>query len=158
MEARRRDRLRKRERLLRKLERLKPGPRRDCLQKRLRIIEYFERRYRTDPAFRLLRLCRARMRNALKGNFKRGRSIDLIGCTSQELRDHFERHFNKGMSWGNQGRKWHVGHVIPCAAFDLSREDEQRRCFHFTNLRPEWAVPNLRNGARMKRPLTPSML
>lgn len=46
------------------------------------------------------------------------------------------------MSWSNYG-KWHIDHIIPCAAFDLSDEFEQRACFHYSNLQPLWAYDNI---------------
>jgi hypothetical protein len=49
------------------------------------------------------------------------------------------------MSWSNYG-KWHVDHIKSCASFDLSKEDEQRKCFHYTNLQPLWAEENLSKG------------
>jgi ribosomal protein L40E len=37
-----------------------------------------------------------------------------------------------------------MDHIIPCISFDLTKEEEQRKCFHYTNLRPLWAVDNLK--------------
>ncbi len=55
------------------------------------------------------------------------------------------------MSWENYGREgWHIDHIIPCAALDLSRPDQQKRCFHFTNLRPAWAKHNEGRGSRIE--------
>ena len=34
--------------------------------------------------------------------------------------------------------------VRPCATFDLRDAEEQRRCFHYTNLQPLWAADNVR--------------
>ena len=52
------------------------------------------------------------------------------------------------MTWENHTPTgWHVDHIIPCAAFDLSKPEEQRKCFHYTNLQPLWAIDNIRKGA-----------
>lgn len=51
------------------------------------------------------------------------------------------------MSWYNRGQ-WHIDHVKPCAKFDMLDEDEQRECFHYTNLQPLWAHDNLSKGSR----------
>jgi hypothetical protein len=47
--------------------------------------------------------------------------------------------------------KWHVDHIIPCAAFNFNNEEEQRRCFHYTNLQPLWAEENIKKGAQIKK-------
>lgn len=74
--------------------------------------------------------------------------LRIIGCTVPELNEHIERQFVRGMTWKNYGSVWHVDHIVPCTYFDLTRHDEQRRCFHFTNLRPLWAEQNIREGNR----------
>lgn len=49
------------------------------------------------------------------------------------------------MSWSNYG-DWHIDHIIPCAAFDLNDELEQKACFHYTNLQPMWAKENIQKS------------
>lgn len=39
---------------------------------------------------------------------------------------------------------------MPCASFDLMKEDQQRMCFHWTNLQPLWDPDN--NAKRDKVP------
>jgi hypothetical protein len=34
-------------------------------------------------------------------------------------------------------------------SFDLTDIEQQRLCFHFTNLQPLWKLDNLRKGTRM---------
>jgi hypothetical protein len=48
------------------------------------------------------------------------------------------------MSWDNYGIKgWHIDHIIPCAAFDLTDPEQQKICFHYTNLRPLYWADNI---------------
>lgn len=82
---------------------------------------------------------------------KSARTLNLIGCSVEELRSHLERLWSPGMSWENYGygdSKWHIDHVRPCASFDLTEESQQRLCFNFSNLQPLWQDENFRKGDR----------
>jgi len=101
-----------------------------------------------SPEKKVERLYRSRVRNAvIKQNIKRKHEYnDMLGCTYGFLREYIESKFTKGMTWNNNGRgndKWHLDHIIPCAAFDLNDHIEQKECFHFTNLQPLWESVNL---------------
>ncbi len=96
---------------------------------------------------RLARTCRKRVWDALRGVVKSARTFDLIGCSAEELKKHMEARFLPGMTWENYGQ-WHVDHVKACANFDLTKPEEQRTCFHYSNLQPLWALDNLRKGAK----------
>jgi hypothetical protein len=75
---------------------------------------------------------------------------ELIGCTIPQLMAHLEAHFTDGMTWGNKGRGgWHIDHIIPCALFDLTDPEQQKACFHWSNLQPLWEADNIRKGARL---------
>lgn len=105
----------------------------------------------TSLTYRLSALVRGRIHIELKkqGSKKEHKTIKYIGCTIPELIKHLELQFKEGMSWDNYGYDgWHIDHIIPCAHFDLTQESEQKKCFHYTNLQPLWAIDNLRKGAR----------
>lgn len=99
-----------------------------------------------DPLYRLKRNLRTRLHHALAGHHKTDRTMNLVGCSLTELMQHIEAKFQSGMTWENYG-KWHIDHIKPCAAFDLSNIVDQRECFHYTNLQPLWAEDNLRKQA-----------
>jgi hypothetical protein len=53
------------------------------------------------------------------------------------------------MSWENHG-EWHIDHIRPCAAFDLTLAAEQKVCFHYSNLQPLWAEENMKKSAKLE--------
>ena len=96
----------------------------------------------------IARRLRNRMYSAMKG-CKRLHLHELLVCSLKELREHLEAQFKPGMSWNNYGPNWHIDHIVPCASFDLSSPDQQRRCFHYTNLQPLWAAENISKNDRI---------
>ena len=86
---------------------------------------------------------------SLNGLIKKSKSTqELIGCDIEQLWIHLEKSFKSGMTRKNYG-KWHVDHIIPCASFDLTKPEEQAKCFHYTNLQPLWASENLAKGSKI---------
>jgi len=99
-------------------------------------------RRKTDPQFRILCNLRRRLSHALKGNTKSASTMTLLGCSIMHLQDYLTMRFQPGMTWENYGT-WHADHMMPCASFDLEDPEQQRRCFHYTNLQPMWASENI---------------
>ena len=69
----------------------------------------------------------------------------LIGCSVPEARDHLESQFEPWMSWDNYGSgkgKWCIDHIIRVSSIDIFDEDEVKRIFHYTNMRPLCFVKN----------------
>jgi hypothetical protein len=88
------------------------------------------------------------IRSALKVQdiVKKDRTIKFLGCTISFLSQYIEDQFLPGMSWENHGA-WHIDHIRPCASFNLKEENEQMKCFHFSNLQPLWAIDNVAKGS-----------
>lgn len=110
----------------------------------------YKERYESEPQFRVAVVLRKRILMALKTRgISKSRSVrELIGCTIPDLRQHLEAQFRDGMSWQNHG-EWHIDHIMPCAAFDLTSLEEQKKCFHFSNLQPLWAEENMRKSNKL---------
>lgn len=97
-----------------------------------------------NPFFRLQQNFRGRIAAAIRRNGKKcARTAEILGCSLDDLRRHLQEKFRPGMTWENYGSVWHVDHIMPCAAFDFSKPDHQRRCFHFSNLQPLFAKENI---------------
>ena len=110
---------------------------------------YANRKKAEDPCWALARALRNRLSSVLrqKGINKSTGAYRLVGCSLAELKAHLESQFITGMNWSNYG-EWHIDHIRPCASFDLTQEDQQQICFHWTNLQPLWAVENLQKHAK----------
>jgi len=119
---------------------------------RIKSNIYKKKRWKTDINYRLLEICRHRINKALKGYNKSKHTRELLGCSIEEFKTHIENIFLKGMSWNNYGygkNKWHIDHIIPCDAFDLTNPAEQKECFCFTNLRPLWQTDNIKKSNKI---------
>lgn len=118
-----------------------------------KVLKYNRKRTRnlrrSNITFKLEGNLRRRILDAIKFNRKSKKSLQLLGCSVEFLKQYLESQFTDGMTWDNYGfYGWHVDHIKPCARFDLSKESEQRACFHYTNLQPLWAIDNFKKGSR----------
>jgi hypothetical protein len=107
-----------------------------------------------DPQFALSNSLRRRMNIAIQRvGARRYKSLEeLIGCTVDFLMGYIAAQFKEGMTWDNR-RIWHIDHVRPCAKFDLRDPEQQKKCFHYSNLSPEWAIDNIRKAAHLRNEL-----
>jgi len=99
--------------------------------------------------YRISSQLRHRINMAVKSQktSKINRTMDLLGCTVDDFRKYLESKFRVGMMWSNYGKMgWHIDHIKSCASFNLSDSEEQRKCFHYTNMQPLWAMDNFRKG------------
>ena len=114
---------------------------------RKRLAEYTLKRRRDNKNFGLAAKLNKMVANAIKLNCKHSIAQDILGCSIQEAKTYLESKFLPRMSWENWSRTgWHVDHIKPCHLFDLTNEEEQKKCFHYTNLQPLWAKDNLKHA------------
>lgn len=125
-------------------------------RRRVEIRAYFRQynaeRRANDPQYKLRCVLHSRISVALRKQYgtKAHKTMELIGCTIEELVKHLESKFQPGMNWENHGRNgWHVDHIIPCTRFDLTDPVEQKRCFHYSNLQPLWEADNIRKSNKL---------
>jgi hypothetical protein len=110
-------------------------------QNKKQRYKYVEAKTKTDVLYAL----KAKLRRAVTCAFKRigskrpAKTQQLLGCTWQEAKEHFEKLFEEGMNWSNHG-SWHIDHIRPCSTFT---EQDMHLMNHISNLRPLWAKDNL---------------
>ncbi len=106
---------------------------------------YQKNRYKKNVAYKLKMICVGRIRLALKQQdaARYYKYSDLIGCSWKDLQKYLESKFKPGMKWKHHTyqkrrrfRAFHIDHIKPCTAFDLNNAEEQKKCFHYTNLQP----------------------
>lgn len=113
-------------------------------------IEYHKNRRESDPTFKIRCYLSNRINIALRKYLigKAFSTMKLTGCSTEELKNHLESLFIEDMSWDNYGT-WHIDHKKPCASFDLSDPEQQKICFHYTNLQPLWAIDNFKKSSKL---------
>jgi len=112
--------------------------------------EYKKQRLKNNIEYAIKEKLSSRIRMAILNHNgkKNSSSIQLLGAPINVVRKHIESKFIEGMAWDNWGNKtskrngyktyWEVDHFIPCEAFNLKDNAQQKICFHYTNLQPLW--------------------
>lgn len=106
------------------------------------------KRRKNDPVYAITKRLRSRMWEAVKAaglDKKCDSSSELLGISYQGLKEWLEAQFTEGMTWENRS-DWHVDHRVPCDAFDMTVETNQRICFWYKNLQPLWATQNIQKS------------
>lgn len=108
-----------------------------------------ETKYRKeDPLYKLKQNTNRRIRYALtnKRLNKQLKTIDYLGCSIDELKNHLEKQFKPGMTWDNYGQ-WEIDHRIPLSS--ANNEQEMIKLFHYTNLQPLWSKDNRKKSDKL---------
>ena len=109
---------------------------------RKKLNEYALDRYKNNEQFKLSIVLRNRFKQAIKG-FTIGNIETLIGCSIEECKIYLENLFYIEMSWENHGDIWEIDHIKPCSSFDLTDINQQKLCFHYTNIQPLFKTTEL---------------
>ena len=111
-----------------------------------------KKKYYNDLSYRLKNILQKRIVATIRGYHKSKSTIELLGCSIEEFKIYLENQFYKDprITWETYGIKgWHIDHIIPCASFDLSDPEQQKICFHYTNLQPLWWDKNIAKGKKL---------
>lgn len=109
-------------------------------------------RCKTDALFLLKRRCRSRIYDALrkKGWTKKRKFSEYLGCSELEFKQHIENQFVDGMTWDHVfSGEIHIDHHYPLS-LAKTEEDVYRLC-HYSNLKPMWAVDNIRKSNKLPK-------
>lgn len=99
---------------------------------------------------KIIHNCRRRIQQSVKVTDNKiiTSNIELLGCTSQELKRHLAKQFKPEMNWENYGTYWEVDHIVPISRFDVSIRSERNKANHYTNLQPLEGDINRKLGAK----------
>lgn len=106
---------------------------------RNRVNEKQRERLKIDVSFKMKRNIGRMMRKFFQ---KDRATYDIIGCDSDMFHEWMVFQ-SKFYDIDLDNDKYHIDHVIPCAAYDLSIKANQFKCFNWSNLRPIYYVDNI---------------
>lgn len=105
------------------------------------VQEKNNERIATDPRYKFIVNQRRRISLAIKN--KQKKTIDYLGCNSEEYSRWIMSQFNGNFTVENHGKEWHIDHVIPISNFNLENEEEQLIALNWRNTMPLSANENL---------------
>lgn len=116
-----------------------------------KIYAYRKKYYQEHPDKRIRLRCQQRISQIFGSADKE--CPDYLGCDKEFLTEWFlfQLGFSHDMTFSNYGSYWHIDHVIPCANWDLSDEENKKKCFHWTNLSPLPATVNMSKQAKINK-------
>jgi hypothetical protein len=100
---------------------------------------YVLNRRHDDVNFKIVGNLRHRIKKALNGNCKSDHTLSLLGCSLDFLKQHLQSTAIKNGYYefdinNYDSKQFHIDHVIPCCAFNLSCSYHQKLCFNWSNL------------------------
>ena len=112
------------------------------------MFQKIKERKDEDINFRLTCKLRKRVINAFKAKSvrKTNKNFDLLGCSHSSLRLWIESQLYGEMTLENYGKIWCLDHFLPIASFNLLDENNMKKCFSWTNLRPMYVKDNVSKG------------
>lgn len=130
-----------------------------CTKNKQYLLEWYKK-YRTkkkqeDIQYVLRNSLWSRLCHAIKNNQKSGSAVADLMMSIADFKIYLEKRFypnpdtGEMMTWENYGfYGWHIDHIIPLSAFDLTNREQFLKAVHYTNLRPMWAKQNLSENDR----------
>jgi hypothetical protein len=113
-----------------------------CRKNKDKINENERNRRKNDIEYKIKKNLRRRVNQTITRDYKSSSTLELLGCSTYDFLKYMESKFMDGMNWDNYGQ-WHIDHIKPCSSFDLTNPEQQKLCFHYSNLQPLWAKDNI---------------
>ena len=109
--------------------------------------KWLYKKLKTDPKFKLIHNLRIRLYQIL-GSGRSKHTIEVLGCSAEEFKQHLEKQFEPWMNWDNMAKRiipginmvWDVDHIIPMSS--AKTEEEVYKLSHYTNFQPLCAYNN----------------
>lgn len=108
-------------------------------------IRLYKRTYKLPVGSRVLKILRNRLNYCVKNidGSKTNATKRLLGCSPELLKKWIEFNLDiDGYILEDYGSVWNSDHVLPCNVFDLEKEEDISKCFHWTNIRPLCKIKN----------------
>lgn len=120
------------------VDRYKKYREKNIVRRRIHRNNYVKNKFKNDPIYRLHCKISVKIRkNLRKFNLdKKNKTVEYLGCTIEEFKQHLESQFDKNMTWDNYGKYWHIDHIIPINSFNFDKEESLYKCWNYRNLRP----------------------
>lgn len=111
-------------------------------------VQHARKRRATDPLYALAHRIRCRVSGAFRsgGYSKKSKIAEIVGCSFEDFKTHFESLFTDGMCW-ERFSEIHIDHIIPVSS--ATNEEELIALNHYTNLQPLWAKDNLQKSNKV---------
>lgn len=124
---------------------------------RVLINKYRAKKRSEDNGYKIKCYLRSRISTIISIN-KPGSSVRDLGCSIEDLKKYLEKKFynrkssGEKMTWENYGvYGWHIDHIKPLSAFDLTDRKQFLEACHYTNLQPLWAEDNLSKSNKISK-------
>ena len=114
-------------------------------------LKTFREKNRNNPIYRLHQNMRTAISTVLAGRGKSAPTMKIIGCTVEELFEHFEScsTWEPWMTRETYGRGgWDVDHIIAITKWDQNCPVQFAKCWHKSNLQPMEHIENIKKGAK----------
>ena len=111
-------------------------------ENRARLSREKTKRRHENWNLRISNSLRGSLRKLLVGEIRKVSAVRDLGCDLPFLKRHLEKQFDPFMTWENYGEYWHVDHIYPMAAANLSVQSELLAVINWRNLQPLEASKN----------------